>query len=280
MTYISYTPCPPLDAYLYDIHYFAGPIPYRRQQVVPMTSLNLIVNLGDPIEVYLPDQADLFASCADSCWVGLWSSAHVVAWPHDVRFFGVHFRPGGAAPFLRLPLIELHNQVVPLDILWGQFAAEIRERLSAAPNIQAGFQIFEQFLLGRLGETPYGLEVVQYAVETMARQHGSVSIRELSDDIGISQNHLGTQFKRMVGISAKELARFYRFEHAIVSINPHNAVDWAEIAHQARYYDQSHFNKDFVAFTGRNPTDYLRLLRRLHDENPAYAQHMSALPVE
>ena len=75
----------------------------------------------------------------------------------------------------------------------------------------------------------------------------------------MSQNHLGSLVKRMVGSSPKELARLYRFDHVLRSLDPTHAVDWTLIAHQAGYYDQSHLNKDFVAFTGHNPTDYERI---------------------
>ncbi len=60
-------------------------------------------------------------------------------------------------------------------------------------------------------EPPHGLDIVQYAIAEIAQRHGELSIRALSDHIGISQNHLGTQFKRLVGIPPKEMARFYRF---------------------------------------------------------------------
>ncbi|MBZ0293829.1 MAG: helix-turn-helix domain-containing protein, partial [Anaerolineae bacterium] len=46
-------------------------------------------------------------------------------------------------------------------------------------------------------------------------------------------------------------------------IDPTRPVDWTRIAQQCGYYDQSHFNKDFVAFSGHSPTGYLHLRRRV-----------------
>jgi AraC-like DNA-binding protein len=163
---------------------------------------------------------------------------------------------------------------------WGHYAAEIRERLYATPNIQAGFELLERLLLACLREPPHGLNVVHYAIAKIARQHGELSIRALSDHIGMSQNHLGTQFKQMVGIPPKELARFYRFAHVLRSIDSTQPVDWTLIAHESGFYDQPHFNKDFVAFTGHSPTDYLRLRHRVYDENPEFAQNQFNLPID
>jgi len=219
-TYIHHIPSPPLSTYIDDLYYWDGPVPYPRLKVVPMPSLHLMVNLGDAFQVYEPDHAKPLATCAESWAVGLWSTYHIVDWPLNVRFFGVHFKAGGVYPFLGRPLSELHNQVVSLDAIWGRFAAEMREQLHAAPTTQAGFALLEQLLFVPLCEAPYGLEVVQYAIAEIARQHGTLSIRALSDHIGISQNHLGTQFKKMVGIPPKELARLYRIADIHCSIDP------------------------------------------------------------
>jgi len=280
MTYTRYIPSSPLNAYIDDLYYLDGPAPYPRLKVLPMPSIHLMVNFGDVFQVHDAEHANPSATCAESWWVGLWNTYHIVDWPQNIQFFGVHFKPGGAYPFLRLPLSELHNQVVSLDAIWGRYAAEIRERLYTAPTLQAAFALFERLLLAHLCEAPSGLKVVQHAIKEMERLHGALSIRALSDHIGISQNHLGTHFKRLVGVPPKELARFYRFGHVLCSIDPTQPVDWTRIAYQTYYYDQSHFNKDFAAFTGHSPTDYLRLRQRLRAENPEQAQNLGQLLID
>jgi AraC-like DNA-binding protein len=216
----------------------------------------------------------------DSWWVGVWNTYHAVEWPPNVQLFGVHFKPGGAYPFLQFPLSEMNGQVVPLDAIWGRCASEIRERLDAALNIQAGFAVLEQLLLARLSESPRRLDMVQYAVGEIAQHHGALSIRALSDDLDISQNHLGTQFKRLVGIPPKEVARFYRFAHVLRLIDSAPFVDLTLIAHQSKFYDQSHFNKEFVAFTGHSPTEYVQLRRRVEIEHPEHARAYRNLPID
>ena len=274
-----YIPSPPLNAYIENLYYVDGLAPYPHEKILPDSRLDLKINFGGAIQAYEADQAEPFATCSNSWWVGLWSEYHVVDWPPDMQYFGVSFKPGGAYPFLQLPLSELHNQVVPLDVLWGYCATEIREQLYAAPTMQARFALLEQYLLAHFRESSYELNAVQYALAQIAGRHGVLSIRALSDQMGISQNHLGAQFKRLVGGTPKEVARLYRFEHALRSIDPAQPVDWMRVAYQAHYYDQSHFNKDFVEFTGHNPTEYLQLRRRVHTENPQHSQYLRLLPV-
>lgn len=280
MIYTSHIPSPPLNSYIDDLYYVDGPAPHSHLKTFPMPSLHLMVNFGQAFSVFTSDQAQPFATCTQSWWVGMFSTSHIVDWPSSVQFFGVHFKPGGAAPFLQLPLSELHNQVVALDTIWGHFAAEMRERLSEAPTIQAGFALLEQLLLARLSRVPQSWHFVQHAIGEIAHHHGALSIRKLSDQIGISQNHLDTQFKRVIGISPKEFARLSRFFHVLHSIDSTQPVDWALIAHQAGFYDQPHFNKEFAALTGYCPTDYLRLRRRVSTHLPQQHQSLGQLPID
>ncbi|WP_162909303.1 helix-turn-helix domain-containing protein [Aggregatilinea lenta] len=278
MTHIRYVPSPPLTFYIDYLYYLDGRMPYVHETILPLPVLDLKINLGGAFKVYENGHADTFT---EGWCVGLWKVPHMLDWPHDLRLFGVRFKPDGAYPFLQVSLSELRNRVVTLDAMWGRAAGELRERLYAAPTIQAGFRLLEQFLQDHLSEAPPGLNVVRYGTTQVEQCHGVLSIRDLSDQIGISQNQLGRQFQRFVGVSVKELARLYRFETILNMLDPTQPVEWTRIAHQTGYYDQSHLNKDFLAFTGHNPTDYLQFRRRTYLENPEHARtHLRQLAID
>jgi AraC-like DNA-binding protein len=280
MDYIGHIPAYPLNEYIYDLYYVDGSTPYRRIKALPMPVQHLMVNFGDDFQIYESGQAPPSAVCTTNWFVGLWNQPYTVEWPLNVRFYGIHFKPGGAYPFLQLPLSELHNQIVSLDAIWGCYATELSERLYAVPTIQSGFALLEQMLLAHLHEAENGLSIVEYAIAEIIRRSGVVSVRALSDQIGISQNHLGTHFKRLVGVPPKELARYYRFVQVLQSIDPAYPTDWTLIAHQLRYYDLSHLNKDFVAFTGYSPSDYLHLRHRFHADDPTQSSNIGQLPFD
>ena len=279
MTLITHLLSPPLSFYIDQLYYVDGPMPYQREKILPAAWLDLKINLGGAIKVYTQDQSEPSLICTDSWSVGLWNTYHAVEWPADLRFYGVFFKPGGAYPFLQLPICELHNHVVSLDLLWGKFAAELRERLYAAPTAQAGLDLLEQLLLMRLREIPYRFKVVQYALAEIARHHGNLSIRAMSDHIGVSQNYLTAQCKLLAGGTPKELARLFRFQRVLDHLDPTQPIEWTWIAHQAQFYDQSHFNKEFATFTGHTPTDYLRLRRQVQTQHPHHAPFLRELPI-
>jgi AraC-like DNA-binding protein len=279
MTFISHTPSPPLNFYINSFYSPNESLPLPREKILPLPGLDLKINFGGGFQVYDVDQSKPFTTVTESWVLGLWTKSHIVDWPEDLQYVGVNFKAGGAYPFLGLRLAELQNQVVSLDAIWGTFAAELRERLYAAATIQARFALLEQFLLARLRETTQGLKAVQYAVAELARHHGTLSIRDLSESMGMSQKHLIVQFKQLVGCTPKELGRLYRFGDILASIDLTQPVDWTLVAHQFYFHDQSHFIRDFREFSGHTPTDYLRLVRQMHAENPDRTQHLRLLPI-
>jgi AraC-like DNA-binding protein len=259
MTYAIHKPSPPLNRYVECLWYVNLRAPYTREKILPSATHELIINFGAPFRLYDHDDSGRFALQVDSWLVGLQTTYLLNALPDETHMVGVRFKPGGVYPFLPLPAYELHNQVVPADALWGRFIVEARERLYEAPTLQARFSLLEQLLLARLREPPDAMDIVQFATAQIARCNGILSVKDLSDHIGISQKHLITHFQRIIGVSPKTLARVYRFQHVLNSIDPAKPLDWTAIAHAAHYYDQSHFNKDFAAFTGLSPNDYVRL---------------------
>ena len=195
MDVVNHIPSPPLNAYINCLWCCEGPTPCPRLKVLPMPSLHMMINLSDAYHVYAAnDDEQPFATCGESWSVGLWNAYHIMDWPRDMQLFNVSFKPGGAYPFLQLPLAELHNHIVSLDAIWGRRAAEIREQLSLAPTTPARFALLERLLLARLYEAPPGLDsglkTIRNGVAELARTHGTLPIRTLSDHLGLSQKHL------------------------------------------------------------------------------------------
>jgi hypothetical protein len=63
---------------------------------------------------------------------------------------GVHFRPGGAWPFIGAPAGEFADAHVDLEAVWGRPAGELRERLCVSKTPEGRFRIMERSLTGRL----------------------------------------------------------------------------------------------------------------------------------
>lgn len=59
-------------------------------------------------------------------------------------------------------------------------------------------------------------------------------------------------------MSPSAFRRIRRFAAVLQRLERAAAVDWSDLALSCGYFDQAHFNHDFRAFSGVNPSAYLR----------------------
>ena len=170
----------------------------------------------------------------------------------DGDFFGVRFRPGRAAAFLKLPLAEITDARVPLADVWRD--ADVAQTLLSAfdDRRQECLRYIEHALLRRLD--PDRDRRVDAAVERIIASGGTIRIDDMAREIGISRQHLARQFLHHVGIAPKTFARVMRFRRVLESLR--GAVDWADVASAHGYYDQSHLIAEFRELAGSTPSAF------------------------
>ena len=171
---------------------------------------------------------------------------------------GVQFKAGGGSPFFGVPIGELCNHAVPLDLVWGRFAAAIADRLWDADTADEQFRILAGALLEKGGDRLVWHPAVRYAVNVAERSPRAVSVNAVADRIGMSSRRFLDVFRSEVGLSPKAYWRIRRFTAVLNRIARSTDVDWADVALSCGYFDQSHFNHDFRTFSGMSPSAYLR----------------------
>jgi AraC-like DNA-binding protein len=265
--YIGRAPAPPLDRFIDDIYCLTGVPRHRRLNVPPMPSAHLFINLAGPIGLYDSDPAVPPAAFTDGWFMGVWTRRFLVEFETPMRVVGVHFKPWGISPFVDMPSSELRDRWVPVDAVWERSLDRMRDRIASARSTGETLQILEDELRSRLVPAPSrGLELVNHTAGRLESSWGAVSVGALTDDAGVSGNHLATQFKSHVGVTPKRVARIYRFARLVLSVDALHPVDWSQLAQAAGYFDQAHFSKEFKDFTGHTPTAYLTLRRRFPAE--------------
>jgi AraC-like DNA-binding protein len=196
----------------------------------------------------------------------------------ETRMIGIRFKPAGAWPFLQVSMAELTDQIVDLELIWGREAGILRERLAESADCVERFRILEEELLRRLVELRNGVSLVRFAVREISGTNGFSTLRELSQRTGCSQKHMIDLFRKAVGVPPKTLHRLLRFQQALSLVASGLPTSLADLAIRMGYSDQSHFNKDFVAFTGMSPTAYLAQRRQWFGGDPA-AEACQFVPV-
>ena len=263
MRFCRYVPGPPLNEYIAWFWYYdQWRVAHEREHVLPDGSFELIFNLEDRSRK-LFDREDLnrYHEFRKSWLSGAQSRHLVIDALNGASMMGAHFKPGGIAPFLKPAADELRNRVAELDGIWGASAAALRERLLNAPNPRSKFQELEQFLLALLARArpdSHKEQRVDWALRRFANHRNVHRIAGVAAQLGVSQKHFIHEFRQRVGITPKVFCRIQRFQSVLSEINLTGSVEWSSIAIDCGYFDQAHFINDFQAFSGLNPTAYLR----------------------
>ena len=208
------------------------------------------------IDILCQDQQD--ASFA----VGMMTAPIQVVSCGLVQTVAARFKPGAAARFFQLPLCELNDGRTDLQQLWGrELAARLGDALWTQPLPDAQrMLILQDFLLLRLRKIPLapasGLAL--HAVALIEHAQGALRVDQLAAQLHVSRQHLAAQFRQQVGISPKLFARISRFRAVNSALKQLPAqADWAQVALQYGYFDQSHLIHDFQDFARASPEAWL-----------------------
>ena len=279
MDYVSRLPGPVLDGLIDDLYYLEGTPPYSRLLLPAAPAPLLIINLGEPFCIRAGTEADA-VEYADGCAVTVPTRAWEFGYPTPTRSVGVHFKPWGLAPFLPMPAVELCNHPATVEQIWGEpVVAELRRRLISADSPHDILAVLEEELVRRL-RTIDGLDIVRHLSSSIAETGGAVPISDLGVAGLASSTYVARQFKAIVGVTPKRLARAYRFTFTVLALDVAAPIDWAEVAARAGYFDQAHFVHEFREFTGLTPTRYVEVRRRFLREHPDHALEGWPLPAD
>jgi AraC-like DNA-binding protein len=255
MLYRSREPASPLGEFVEYFWALSDSPAHAHERIVATGTLELVVNLHEnEFRVYDPDGLANPRCFSGAMVSGAYRSPFVVDTREHAAIVGVHFKPGGAVPFLGAPPGALADTHVDLDCLWKGHASELRETLCAARDSEQRFEILARTLRAMLRSPRERYRAVRFALDRLDR---GPSGGEVSEELGLSRRRLIEVFTADVGMTPKLFARVRRFQRAFGGEKRH-AQSWTELALQCGYFDQSHLIRDFIAFAGASPAEIAR----------------------
>jgi AraC-like DNA-binding protein len=266
MRFQAHIPGPPLSDFVECMWSLCDAPAHSTERIVPSGTLELVINLHeDEIRIYdLRGTVRRFSGAVVS---GAYRRFFVIDTRAHASLVGVHFRPGGAEPFLGVPPGALVDRHVDLDALWPGSAAELRDRLCEAARPAARFAVLEQVLLQRLARRRGGHPAVPLALAQLARP--DTTIGDVAAHLHLSRRRLIEVFTAEVGMTPKRLTRVLRFQRAIALARCAGTPDWGRLAPQCGYFDQSHLIHDFQELAGLSPVLTLRASAGVKDHHLA-----------
>lgn len=102
------------------------------------------------------------------------------------------------------------------------------------------------------------IEVLQAAILLFV-EHPELPIAQVARAIEITERWLQKLFKAYFNIRPGDLKKLVKFTHSISAISELSKAKLTDIAYDSHYFDQSHFIKNFKAFSGLLPSQFLQL---------------------
>ena len=232
----------------------------------PKNDTHLIFNDGFPVLVFLQSRKDTVAVTKENdtfeikaVWVSAGSIKNVyVKYNNNTdQVFIVRFYP---AAFYQLFGLDTqyfrYNPVAPFEYIArdNNFSIEEFFECNSAEEKAAFFGTYVQHSFTAVS-TP---KILHKTLDHIHKIKGKSTVRDLTNDAGVNYKWLERSFVQHIGLLPKEYIQLQRFLHAYLELVGAGDVDLMRIAIANGYYDSNHFLKDFKAYTGKTPLEYLK----------------------
>ena len=173
----------------------------------------------------------------------------------ESKIFGIKFQPWGLSELFNMEMSHLTDKVIeiPADIL--DTLIPIKDISVSALSFVEKVMKIENWFVEFLSNLDLRSSKGQEAVELMIENKGKLELKDIQNEVGISERNLERYFKTKIGLSPKYYSRVIRFCHVFELVQS-DGTDWSDIVFLTGFYDQSHFIKNFKEFTGEDPSKY------------------------
>lgn len=235
----------------------------RPERIVPDGNPELVVHYGEPFAEITPEhgkrlQPRVFLMGQITSPLTLDASQGMAG------VLGVRFHPNGARALIGAAMDEVTNRRISMSDVAPRAADTVLDQIARATSAGARADIIQHFVADltahhqRFQDTAVG-----HWTARLAHARGILTITELARDASLSTRQLERRFLSQVGIAPRDYANIIRFRSVFDILTASGRTDWAKLAADAGYYDQSHLNRDFRRFLGCSPTAFLSQLRGL-----------------
>ena len=255
---LNQRPSAPLAAHVASLWYSArGELPHTRERSLPTGCADIVVPLLQDHLLRYDDEQDPVARRLRGAIVqGAFDRFGVRGTEGPSAVVGVHFTPAGAAAFFGGALPSLRNRTELLEDVWGPEARLLRERLQAAASPRLALLVLHDHLLGRLRNAPPIDPLARFAVEAFRRDPAFAQVGPVQRASGLTPAQFIRRFEQAVGLTPKRYARVLRFGALLPTLVRCGPRDWAQIAADGGYADQSHLIREFRQLAGVAPGAY------------------------
>ncbi|HEY1870739.1 MAG TPA: DUF6597 domain-containing transcriptional factor [Chitinophagaceae bacterium] len=259
MEYLKFQPCLQLRSFVECYFVWQSvnePVKDLVVESPPSGFCSIVFNAGDPYFIQNKKYEKLAIPKAFVAGQSIYS--YKLYLNGSISITGIVFKPAGLATLFDLPVYEYTEERVDLNrIFLPAVVDDLNGRLLIEKDPLQKAKFLEEFLLQHFQKNNIQPDSIDHAANLIVETNGMLHVSDLLKDIYMSRRNFERHFFKKVGLSPKYYARIRRISYLMNMIAGKKKVDWAKVFSECEFYDQSHFIRDFLEFTGRTPKQYL-----------------------
>jgi AraC-like DNA-binding protein len=257
MTYFEIKPGQLLQQYVkcYYVYESSSAVAFE-DTVFPSGCMEIIFNLGTGNWQTQPGSAFITHAAIE-----LWGQLNR---PLPVRsigrntMLGIRFYPHAAGSILSDKASLFNNQVIDFRDISDKSINTLQAQLQETPSWKKRIALLEAWLLQQVeqaGKRLGKVDVVKDLMYELRHQDVYDTMETIASRYGISARYMQQLFLQYTGLTPKLYSQINRYQHSLRLVTNRN-TSLTDIAYECGYADQSHFIKEFKAFTGTTPSGY------------------------
>lgn len=173
-----------------------------------------------------------------------------------VDFVRVQFTTGGLRYFSRVAAITLRGRTVPAHTVFpGEMVAGLVADLRATGDVGMRVDALDRFFTS-LYSPLCRRDAMVLDLSDRLLSSAEVESSGILSGAPVGRRQIERLFASLIGFSPRTFVRVARFERAQQEILSNPSSSLSDVALNAGYFDQSHFNRDFKQFTSTKPSSY------------------------
>jgi len=155
------------------------------------------------------------------------------------------------------PTQLLNSSFAVSQIYRSQIAQHYQKALQQQKTIESILTLIYNFIQELALRALPPIHYVEKALTLIESHNGAVSVKELLQQIYISERQFNRKFKEAVGVTPKCYAKIIQLHYIIYLMQRKDYDSIQTLAYQSGFYDLSHFDHRFKELTGLTPIEFI-----------------------
>ena len=173
----------------------------------------------------------------------------------DFTLIAYYLKPYSLTSLFGISSQELTDN--PIDFNQHTKNTDLQEQLLNAETPAQMILLLDNYLFSLMSKNKTYEPLIKFATEKILCTPDRKIIRQIQNEICVTERTFQRMFERNIGVSPNQLRRINQFNKAFQQLNKKQFQSLSDIAFTNGYADQSHYIRAFKEFTNFTPKEYL-----------------------